>query len=60
MENANKELELMSVEEKHNTEHQSEKERLKKEYVRRPRLILNTKLLAKIKCKQLDHWQYQY
>jgi hypothetical protein len=34
----------------------NEKERLKKEYVRRLRLILNTELSAKNKIKQLDHW----
>jgi hypothetical protein len=39
MENEIKELELMGVEEKHNIEHKNEKEKLKKEYVRRLRLI---------------------
>jgi hypothetical protein len=36
----------------------NEKEKLKKEYLRRLRLVLGTKLSAKF--KQLDHWQYQY
>jgi hypothetical protein len=53
MENAIKELELMSVDEKHNTEHKNEKEKLKKEYVRRLRLILNTKLSAKNKMQTI-------
>jgi hypothetical protein len=50
----------LGVEEKHNIEHENEKENLKKEYVRKLRLILNTELSANIKCKQMGHWQYQY
>jgi hypothetical protein len=55
MENEIKELEPMKackylgVAEKHNIEHKHEKEKLKKEYVRRLRLILNTELSAKNK-----------
>jgi hypothetical protein len=66
MENEIKELEPMKaykhlgVAENHNIEHKNEKEKLKKEYVRRLGLILNTELSAKYKCKQMDHWQYQY
>jgi hypothetical protein len=37
----------LGVEENHNIEHKNEKEKLKKEYVRRLRLILNTELSAK-------------
>jgi hypothetical protein len=66
MENEIKELEPMKVynylgvEENHNIKHKNEKEKFKKEYVKRVRLILNTELSAKIKCKQLNHWHYQY
>jgi hypothetical protein len=55
MENEIKELEPMKaykylgVEENHNIEHKNEREKLKKEYVRRLRLILNTELSAKNK-----------
>jgi hypothetical protein len=48
-----KELDLMKAyryvgaEENHNTEHTNEKERLKEEYMRKLRLILNTELSAK-------------
>jgi hypothetical protein len=55
MENEIKELEPMKVckylgvEENHNIEHKNEKEKLKKKYVRRLRLILNTELSAKNK-----------
>jgi hypothetical protein len=48
------------VAENHNIEHKNEKEKLKKKYVWTLRLILSTELSVKIKCKQLDHWQYQY
>jgi hypothetical protein len=37
----------LGVEENHNIEYKNEKEKLKKEYVRRLRLILNTELSAK-------------
>jgi len=37
----------MDVEESHNIEHKNEKGKLKKAYVRRLRLILNTELRAK-------------
>jgi hypothetical protein len=66
MENEIKESDTMKaykylgVQESHNIEHKKEMDRLKKEYVRRLRLILSTELSANIKCKQLDHWQYQY
>jgi hypothetical protein len=66
MENEIKKLEPMKaykylgVEENHNIECKNEKEELRKEYVRRLRLIFNTELSAKIKCKKLDHWQYEY
>jgi hypothetical protein len=51
MKNEIKELEhkYLGVEENHNIEHKNEKEKLKKEYVRRLRLILNTGLSAKNK-----------
>jgi hypothetical protein len=57
MENEIKELEPMKtckylgVEENHNIEHKNEKEKLKKEYVRRLRLISNTELKAKSKIQ---------
>jgi len=38
----------------------NEKEKLKKRYLRRLRLVLGTELNAKNKFKQLDHWQFQY
>jgi hypothetical protein len=50
----------LGIEGNHNIEHKREKERLKKEYVRRLRVIRNTELVQKIKCKQFEHWQYQY
>jgi hypothetical protein len=39
----------LGVEENHNIEHKNEKEKLKEEYVRRLRLILNIELSAKNK-----------
>jgi hypothetical protein len=56
MENEIKELEPMKakylgLEENHNIEHINEKEKLKKEYVRRLRLIFNTELSAKNKTQ---------
>jgi hypothetical protein len=60
MENKIKELEpikaykYLGVEENHNVEHKNEKEKLKKENVRRLRLILNTELSA----KNPSHWYY--
>jgi hypothetical protein len=55
MENEIKELKTMKeylcVEENLNTEHKNEKGKLKKEYVRRLRLVLNTKLSAKNKIQ---------
>jgi hypothetical protein len=60
MENEIKELEPMKaykylgVEDNHrNTEYKNEKEKLKKEYVRRLRLILNTELSAKNKMQAI-------
>jgi hypothetical protein len=53
MENEIKEMEPMKaykylgLAENHNIEHKNEKEKLKKEYLRRIRLILSTKLSAK-------------
>jgi hypothetical protein len=41
----------LDVEENHNIEHKNEKEKLKKEYVRRLRLIFNTELSAKNKMQ---------
>jgi hypothetical protein len=57
MENEIKELEPMKahkylgVEENHNIEHKNEKKKLKKEYVGKLRLILNTELSAKNKMQ---------
>jgi hypothetical protein len=59
MENEIKELELMEaykylgVEENHNVGHKNEKEKLKEEYVRRLRLILNTELSANNKMQAI-------
>jgi hypothetical protein len=59
MENEIKELEPMKaykylgVEENHNIEHKNEKVKLKKEYVRRLRLILNAELSAKNKMQAI-------
>jgi hypothetical protein len=50
----------LGLEKNQNTEHKNEKEKLKEEHVRRLRLILNTKLSDKVKCKQFDHWQFLY
>jgi hypothetical protein len=41
----------LDVEERHNIKHNNEKEKLKKEYVRRLRSILNTELSAKSKMQ---------
>jgi len=38
----------------HDVEHKNEKEKLKKEYLRRLRFVLGTEF------KQLVHWQYYY
>jgi hypothetical protein len=43
----------LGVEENHNIEHKNEKEKLKKEYVRRLRLILDTELSAKYKMQAI-------
>jgi hypothetical protein len=59
MENEIKELEPMKackylgVAENHNIEHKNEKEKLKKEYVRRLRFILSTELSAKNKMQAI-------
>jgi len=50
----------LGIEESFDILHKNEKEKLKKEYLRRLRLVLGTELSAKIKFKQLDHWQCQY
>ena len=49
----------LGIEESFEIQHKNEKEKLKKEYLRRLGLVLSTELSA-IKFKQLDHWQYQY
>jgi ligand-binding sensor protein len=59
METEIKELDTMKaykyngVEESHNIEHKKEKDRLKKEYIRRLRSILSTELSAK---KNASNW----
>jgi hypothetical protein len=59
METEIKELDTMKaykylgVEESHNIEHKKEKDRLKKEYIRRLRLILSTELSAKNKMQAI-------
>jgi hypothetical protein len=47
----------LGIEENFDIQHKNEKEKLKKDYLRRMRLVLGTELSAK---KQLDHWQCQY
>ena len=49
----------LGIEENFDIQHKNEKEKLKKEYLRRLWLVLGTEL-QRIKFKQLDHWQYQY
>jgi hypothetical protein len=43
----------LEIEENHNIEHIEEKERLKKEYVRRLRLFINTELSIKNKLQPI-------
>jgi len=50
----------LGIEESFYIQFKNEKDRLKKEYLRRLRLVLGTELSAKKKFKQLDRWQYQY
>jgi len=50
----------LGIEESHDIEHKKEKDKLKKKYVMRLRLVLGTDLSLKNKLKHLDHWQYQY
>ena len=50
----------LGIEESFDIQHKNKKEKLQKEYLRRLRLVLGTELSAKIKSKQLDHWQYRY
>jgi hypothetical protein len=50
----------LGIEESFDIQHKNEKEKLKKEYSRRLKLVLGTELSAKKKFKQLDHWQCQY
>ena len=50
----------LGIEESFDIQHKNEKEKLKKEYLRRLRLVLDTELCAKIKSKKVDHWQYRY
>ena len=52
--------EYLGIEESHDIEHENEKEKFKKEYVWRLRLVLGTELSPENKFEQLGHWQYQY
>ena len=47
----------LGIEENFDIRHKNEKEKLKKEYLRRLRLVLGTELVQRMKFKQLDHWQ---
>ena len=47
----------LGIEESFDIQHKNEKEKLKKEYLRRLRLVLGTELVQRMKFKQLDHWQ---
>ena len=49
----------LGIEKNHNVEHKNEREKLKKEYLRRLRSVLGTEL-QRIKLEHLDHWQYQH
>jgi hypothetical protein len=47
----------------HDVGHKNEEGKLNEEYVRRLRLIFKAELRAKnkqMKCRQLEHWLYQY
>ena len=46
----------LGIDERFDIQHKNEKEKLKKEYLRRLRQVLSTELSAKNKIKQLDHW----
>ena len=50
----------LGLEESFNIQHKNEKEKLKKEYLRRLRLVLGIELSAKNKIQAIDQWQYQY
>ena len=50
----------LGIEESFDIQHKNEKEKLKKEYLRRLRLVLGTELSAKNKIQALLSWQYQY
>jgi len=50
----------LGIEESLDIQHKNEKEKLKKEYLRRLRLVLSTELSAKNKIQTIYHWQYQY
>jgi len=46
----------LGIERNHDIEHKIEKEKLKKEYFRRLRLVLGTELSAKNKIKAIGSW----
>jgi hypothetical protein len=50
----------LDIEGNFDIQHKNEKEKLPKEYLRRLKLVFGSELSARIKFKQLDHWQYQY
>ena len=50
----------LGIEESFDIPHKNEKEKLKKECLRRLRLVLVQNSVQRIKFKQLDRWQYQY
>ena len=50
----------LGIEESFDIQHKNEKEKQKKECLRRLRLVLVQNSVQRIKFKQLDRWQYQY
>jgi hypothetical protein len=64
-ENDNKELDprkaykYLGIEEGYDIQHKNEKGRLKKEYLRRLRLVLGTELNVKNKTQATGLWQYR-
>jgi len=50
----------LGIEESFDIQRKNEKEELKKEYLRRLRLVLSTELSTKDEIQHFDHWQCQY
>ena len=50
----------LGIEESYDIQHKNEKGKLKKEYLKKLRLVLVTELSANNKIQAIQHWQYQY